>query len=270
MTSEINKVLRLSRELAQRAGEHLLSYRGKDNFSVEYKTSRDLVTSADLEAEEIIISGIKEFFPDDAILSEESSPLISKTHDFNHPLWIIDPIDGTTNFARQHHQFGISIAFMIEKKVEVGVVNSPFQGELFSAQRGKGAFLNQTRIQIRRCTELKEAVIGMGRPFKREEQAEFIRQADLVLHNCLDLRRIGAASVDLCWVACGRLDGFFETLNPWDIAAGSLIAREAGAEVGTMDGTASEQKLPLDLYAEKLLAAGPDLYEKLLKLLINS
>lgn len=224
------------------------------------------MTSADTEAEEIIVGAIRSRYPDHAILAEESAPKIQANHNYQDPLWIIDPIDGTRNFSRRHHQFAISIAFMVQGKMEVGVVYSPIQNELFHARRGLGAFLNEKPIKASACSDLGQALVAIGRPVKKHERSLFMKRMDLVQGNCMELRRLGAASLDTCWVACGRMDAFFETVNSWDIAAGGLIAREAGALTGTMDSKWSGEIMPLDLYATEFVVAAPDIYSKLLEL----
>jgi myo-inositol-1(or 4)-monophosphatase len=183
-------------------------------------------------------------------------------------LWILDPIDGTTNYAHGHPQVGVSIGFMYQRQIRAGVVHAPFMGETFTAIRGGGAKLNGKPIKVSGTTELKKALVATGFPYRRDSLDQIIGRVRAVLENCRDVRRIGAGSLDICWVACGRLDAFYETLSAWDIAAATLIAREAGANVGNMvDYDNSGSAFPPDLFGEWLVTANPVLYPKIFELL---
>lgn len=251
---------------AERAAEVIRSHREQGAFKVNFKSERDLVTTADLEAEKAILSVITEHLPEDLILSEESFPTSNLDLPEGRRMWVIDPIDGTTNFAQGHHQVAVSIACAIGKHVEVAVVLAPFQGETFSAIRGQGAYLNGKAIQVSEKTEMTHALIATGFPYKRENVELLGEQLKQILLNCRDIRRLGSAALDLSWVACGRLDGYFESVQPWDMAAGALIAREAGAQVGTF-AEDERRGLAADLDGTKLLATSPAFYEPLKKLL---
>jgi len=258
---DLFQVLAVALIAAKQAGEFVVGERSKGEFKVNFKGERDLVTEADIGAEKIILAAIREEFPNDKILSEEASP---NEQDFLHPLWIIDPIDGTTNFAEGHHQVGISIAFAEGGIAKVGVVHAPFVQETFRAVRGNGAYLNDKRLQILDETDFSRALIGTGFPYKRDNLGPIIKRFSNVLSRCRDIRRLGAASLDISWVACGRLQGFYETLSPWDMAAACLIAREAGARIGHAYGYPENVSIPQELYAESLLVACPGIYEELL------
>ncbi|MCG8324662.1 MAG: inositol monophosphatase [Thiotrichales bacterium] len=203
---------------------------------VNSKGQNDFVSEVDHQAEAIIIQTIRESYPEHAILAEESGK--SGSSDAEDYLWIIDPLDGTTNYLHGFPQFAVSIALQHKGKLEQAVVFDPFKNEMFTAGRGNGAYLNDHRIRVSARKKLTGALIGTGFPFK--EQARL----DLYLDTFRDLfpmtsgiRRAGAAALDLAYVACGRMDGFWEFgLHSWDIAAGTLLIQEAGGIVTDMQG----------------------------------
>jgi myo-inositol-1(or 4)-monophosphatase len=237
----VTEVLETARQAAQVAGETIRSVRASSNENIQFKGDRDLVTTADIAAEHAIISLIRERFPDHTILAEESSSQPSASH-HNGPVWVIDPVDGTTNFAHGHHQVGVSIGWVFNGRAEVGVVYAPFLGELFHATCGGGAYLNDERINVRDVTAVAQALIGTGFPYDRSAAEVLGERLSRVLSQCRDIRRLGAASLDLCWVACGRLDAFYESgLNPWDGVAGIVIVREAGGSVSHFAPTPTEK-----------------------------
>lgn len=259
---DLKHVLQVTLDAAKQAGKFIVAEREKGEFHISFKGERDLVTEADLGAEKIILSVIRAAFPNDAILSEEASP---NEKDFSGPLWIIDPIDGTTNFAQGHPQVGVSIAFSEGGLTQVGVVHAPFLNETFSAIRGSGSWLNDKRLQVVDETKFSRALVGTGFPYKRDKLGPLIKRLENVLAHCRDLRRLGAASLDISWVACGRLQGFYESLSPWDMAAACLIAREAGARVGHIYGLPADAGFPEELYGLDLIVACPGIYEELLQ-----
>ncbi len=222
---------------AKMAGKVICSLIGKVQVN-EKGVNYNLVTGADTAAERIIIQAIMARYPDDAILGEESAASTS----LSAPrLWIIDPIDGTTNFAHSIPHFAVSIAFARAGEVQCGVVFNPVSGELFSAQRGGGVWCNSQPIAVSSVPELSKSVIVTG--FYYERESLMVRTLDsmreLLLANIQGIRRTGAASLDLCYVACGRFDGYFEyRLSPWDFAAGMLIVMEAGGVCVDRDGEA--------------------------------
>lgn len=267
MNSNLDQILDVAMAAALSAGEEIKRIRSADSLDVTYKGAHNLVTSADLAAEKIVVERIKAAFPGHHFLSEERNPELAPDHSFDNPLWIIDPVDGTTNYAHGHLQVGISIAYMEKRAVQAGVVHSPFQSETFTAIKGRGARLNGHPIKVSGCSSLSSALIATGFPYEREDLRQIVKRIELVLKSCRDIRRLGAASLDICWVAMGRIDGFYETLSAWDIAAGCLIASEAGAEVGFIEEQPEGSKLPRDLYAEGLVVATPAVYGKLRELL---
>lgn len=180
-----------------------------DLLTRSFKSETELVTSADLKADEFICNAIRQRYPDHRILSEESAPDMSNA-DYDNPVWIIDPIDGTVNYAHGHYQVAVSIAYIEKGDIHSGAVYNPFLDELFLAQRGAGAWLNGKPIRVGSQTELRRSLIATGFPYDKSALAPFVRQLSLVLEHCADIRRIGSAALDICWVAMGRLDGYYE------------------------------------------------------------
>lgn len=266
MRPEEDSILRFAEGLAKKAGDFLIAQRRDKSFSKSYKADRDLLTSADKEAERLIIDSIHRSYPGHHIIAEESSPDLSHPENLRGPLWIIDPIDGTVNFIHGQPQVGVSIAFAQGGEVTHGVVNAPFSGEMFAARKGHGAYLNGKHIHTSNCDNLKTSLIATGFPANRDHVDEMLVKLRKVLVLCQDVRRIGAASVDICWVACGRLDGFYESLKPWDIAAGALVVREAGGLTGTTDQSLTGM-LPMDLYSSNFVAACPGIFGDLCEML---
>lgn len=264
-----DEMMRLALHAATKAGEAIRKIRGEGSLDVRYKSALDLVTKADLEAERIIIGEISRVFPEHRFLSEESHTDSSAARFKEIPFWVIDPVDGTTNFAHGHHQVGVSIAFCDEGEVKVGVVHAPFQSETFSAIRGAGAALNGAPIAVRACDRLEQALVATGFPYERVDIDIVVGRVRRVLKNCRDIRRIGAGSLDISWVACGRLDAFYETLQPWDIAAAILIAKEAGAVVRSTVPIPENYPLPAELFSEGIVVASPSLIDKLYELLMQ-
>ncbi|MDF1761989.1 MAG: inositol monophosphatase family protein, partial [Oleibacter sp.] len=195
-------------------------------------------------------------------LSEELNP--NQLTDAEH-LWIIDPIDGTVNFAHQHSQVAVSIAYYFKGKAQVGVVHNPFTGETFYACKGMGAYINDTVIQCAKTNELRRALIATGFPYVKDHLPKLMRRLETVLTQCADIRRIGSAALDICWVACGRLDGYYESVQPWDFAAAQLIAREAGAQFGHIHPL-PEFNNP-ELQGEDIIVCVPELFDQLQSLL---
>ncbi|MBP9838934.1 MAG: inositol monophosphatase, partial [Proteobacteria bacterium] len=164
---------------------------------------------------------------------------------------------------------GVSIAYAYNGEVLVGVVNCPFLNEIFTAVKGKGAFLNDKRISVGVCDELVTSLVATGFPYRRDNLAPIMKRANKVLENCQDLRRPGAASIDLCWVACGRIDAYYEDVLPWDIAAGALVVKEAGGVINFINGYPSSHPIPEDLYNVGLVASNNSIAPKLLDILKN-
>ncbi|RMD87088.1 MAG: inositol monophosphatase [Candidatus Dadabacteria bacterium] len=233
-------------------------------FKTSCKSSRaDLVTTCDLESEKMIVEAISKRYPNHAILTEETACDLEEL-DFNAPLWIIDPLDGTVNYAHGIPYYAISVGFMVEGSVIVGVVHIPTTGVTYTAIKGRGAFKKGERIYVSDTETLAKAVIATGFPYKRDEETieEVSNSVKSMLREVGGIRRFGAAALDLCWVAEGVIDGFYEAyLNPWDIAAGGLIVREAGGKVCTLKP--SPKPLPEDLKCTGYLAATPAIADPL-------
>jgi myo-inositol-1(or 4)-monophosphatase len=230
------------------------------SYSITSKgTINDLVTEVDKHSEAAIINIIKNDFPDHQILSEEIGE-IRRESDYK---WIIDPIDGTVNFAHRIPLCCISIAVEKEGEVLMGAVYNPFLNELFFAQRGFGATLNDKKISVSDNADPSSAFLVTGFPYRWMDMPnDPVEVFGRFIKNGVPVRRLGSAAIDLCWVACGRFDGFWEHyLNPWDVAAGFLIVEEAGGRVTDHDG------LPYTPYAKKLLATNGRMHDPLLKVL---
>jgi myo-inositol-1(or 4)-monophosphatase len=228
-------MLNIAFKAAREASKLILNkYDRLDTVKVLEKDNNDFVTEVDQAAEQIIIETLKESYPDHSFLGEESGELEGDPNQ----QWIIDPIDGTTNFIHGFPHFCISIAFKLNGKIEHGLIYDPIRQELFSASRGKGAQLNDKRIRVSQCKTLSNALIGTGFPFKQKQQFNhYLKTFEAIFPKSRGIRRSGSAALDLAYVAAGRLDGFWElSLKPWDIAAGVLLIQEAGGLVGDVHG----------------------------------
>jgi myo-inositol-1(or 4)-monophosphatase len=219
---------------ARRAGSVInRAARDLDVLSVTTKRHNDFVTEVDQAAEAEVIDILKRAYPDHAILAEESGA--SGSSDY---VWIIDPIDGTTNFIHGFPQYAVSIALQHKGQLTQAVIFDPTRNELFTATRGRGAYLNEQRIRVSKRIHLKDALVGTGFPFREIDNFdEYMRMFRRATHETAGVRRAGAASLDLAYVACGRLDAFWESgLQPWDTAAGALLIMEAGGLISDYDG----------------------------------
>jgi myo-inositol-1(or 4)-monophosphatase len=204
-----------------------------DAIPVERKARHDYVSEVDKACEAEIVREIKRFYPDHAFLCEEGGQIGDDDH-----VWIIDPLDGTSNYLHGIPHFAVSIAKQFRGKTEHAVVYDPIREELFAASKGSGAYMNNKRIRVSARNGLEDAVLATAFPFRdRENLQAYARVFQAVFSKIEDFRRAGTASLDLAWVAAGRMDGYFELgLKPWDVAAGSLIVREAGGVVLDFDG----------------------------------
>lgn len=257
-------------EAAQRGGAVAREQRASQSVNISLKSARNLVTTADIASEKAIIETIRAYFPEHKILAEESSDPDLAASFNSGPTWVIDPIDGTTNYAHGHNQVGVSVAYVVDGVAQAGAVLAPFQGELFTATKGGGAFCNDAPIRATETHTLSDALIATGFPYERVNIDRICARLLHLLRTCRDIRRIGAASVDISWVACGRLDAFYEeTLSPWDGAAGCLIAREAGAKVGHYPYDHESQKKTAtytnDLFMDNIVVAAPRVFEEVLR-----
>ena len=230
-----------------------------DKLTIRRKQQNDFVSEVDHAAEEAIISTLRDAYPDHGFLAEESG---YRDRQADH-LWIIDPLDGTTNFLHGFPQYCISIALQHKGAITQAVVFDPNRNELFTATKGVGAYLNDRRIRVSRIDKIEDALVGTGFPFREMGHLdEYVRMMKNVMRTCSGIRRPGAAALDLAWLACGRLDGFWEMgLSPWDMAAGSLLIREAGGLVGDFEG--NDQYL----YSGRIVASNGKLFAAFLRLL---
>jgi len=205
-----------------------------DKLTVRTKRQNDFVSEVDHAAEDAIISTLKAAYPDHGFLGEESG-----YHDRDAEyLWIIDPLDGTTNFLHGVPQYCVSIGLQQKGVLQQAVVFDPNRNELFTATKGVGAYLNDRRIRVSRTDKIGDALVGTGFPFREQVNLdEYLRMLKNVMKTCSGVRRPGAAALDLAWVACGRMDAFWEIgLSAWDMAAGALLVREAGGLVADLEG----------------------------------
>ncbi len=204
-----------------------------DAIPYEKKARHDYVTEVDKACEEEIVREIKRYYPEQSFLCEEGG-----ASGDSEVVWVIDPLDGTSNYMHGIPHFAVSIAQRVNGRTEHAVVYDPMRDEMFTATRGSGAFLNQKRIRVSARSNLENAVLATAFPFRQRKQLQaYARVFQAILSKIEDFRRAGTASLDLAWVAAGRLDGFFELgLQPWDVAAGTLIVREAGGVVMDWEG----------------------------------
>jgi myo-inositol-1(or 4)-monophosphatase len=205
-----------------------------DKLTIRKKRQNDFVSEVDDAAEEAIISVLRDAYPDHGILAEESGRTDTKS-DY---VWVIDPLDGTTNFLHGFPQYCVSIGLLHKGKPTQAVVYDTNRNELFTASKGVGAYLNDRRIRASRADKLEDALVGTGFPFREVGHLDdYLRMFKNVTKGTSGIRRPGAAALDLAWVACGRIDAFWEIgLSPWDMAAGALLVREAGGLIGDLDG----------------------------------
>jgi myo-inositol-1(or 4)-monophosphatase len=254
--------------IAQLAGKRIKELREKKQFNESLKDGYELVTTADLISHDLIKTEISRIFPDHYLISEEDSE--QKDLLIHQPTWIVDPIDGTVGYANNHYQVAVSIAFAVENKVQVGVVYNPFLDEMFYAYNGIGAFLNNKPIKVKEVHDLKQCVIGTGFPHKRDDIRDVIVVLENILPKVRDIRRLGSPALDICWVACGRMQGFYEgKLHPWDVAAAKLIANEAGAKSGYYCAEPN-MIIPDCLNGESIIVSSPEIFDEFQKALLTS
>ncbi len=234
MVENMKNFRELAREAARAAGA-ILRANWRLPKSIDYKGAIDLVTSADRESERIITELIRRDFPDHSILAEEQTDIQNAQSDYR---WIVDPLDGTTNFAHGYPQFSISIALERSGRVIFGLVYDPLREECFEAALGAGAALNGEALRVSAVSELDKALLATGFPYDRRDFADFyLGYFREFMIRCQGIRRGGSAALDLCYIACGRIDGYWELkLKPWDIAAGALIVAEAGGRLSDFSG----------------------------------
>jgi myo-inositol-1(or 4)-monophosphatase len=234
MTDNIVEFLAVAWDAANAAGK-IIRRSWQQSKTIDYKGAIDLVTTIDRETERKIVEVIQRSFSDHAILAEEDTNLPGNGKEYR---WIIDPLDGTTNFAHSYPHFCVSIALECAGEVVLGLVYDPLRGECFKAVKGEGATLNGGPIRVSNVTELDKALLATGFPYDRREKADFyLSFFKGFMTRSQGIRRNGSAALDLCYVACGRIDGFWELqLRAWDTAASALIVEEAGGKVSDLSG----------------------------------
>lgn len=248
---------------AARRGASVINRASFDLGKIEVtrKTHNDFLTQVDLAAEEAIIDILISAYPDHAVLAEESGK--STNYENNEFVWIIDPLDGTTNYMHGFPQYCVSIALQQRGVTQQAVIYDPVHNDLFTATKGQGAFLNEKRIRVSKLDRIADSLIGTGFPARDLTKLdEYMEMFKIMTKNCQGLRRPGSAALDLAYVAAGRLDGFFEKgLSSWDIAAGALLIAEAGGIVSDFTGEAD--------YLEKgdVIAGNPKIFYQIISLL---
>jgi myo-inositol-1(or 4)-monophosphatase len=250
---DLRELLDTALEAARRAGQ-VLADRFGGQRTIRYKGGIDLVTDADHASEKVMLELLRQRFPEHAVLAEESGG--STGNGFR---WILDPLDGTTNYSHRVPHFCVSVAVEGPDGLLAGVIHDPVREETFAASRGGGATLNDEPIRPAETGDLDGALLCTGFPYDVRERPEApLGLFNRLMRRCQGIRRFGSAALDLAYVACGRFDGFFEFgLKPWDIAAGVLLVQEAGGRVSRVDGE------PLDLSVGDIVGAAPGVYEAL-------
>jgi len=253
-------LLNFAIQTARDAGRILADRVGRA-LQISNKGDIDLVTESDLASEKLIIDRIKTHYPRHAILAEESGITTAVSGDSDWK-WIIDPLDGTTNYSHGYPCFCVSIGLERAGRIELGVVFDPLRDEIFTAERGQGATLNDRRIRVSEVEDLNRAMLCTGFPYDVRERPYFARHFTNFTMAAQAVRRDGSVALDLAYVACGRFDGFWEDgLNPWDIAAGVLLVEEAGGRVSDFNGDA------LDIYTPQVLVSNGLVHEAMMRVL---
>ena len=259
MSSNLHPMLNVAIKAARAAGA-IINRAALDVESVRVsaKQTNDFVTEVDQAAEAIIIETLLTAYPDHGILAEESGEKPGKHGGADH-VWIIDPLDGTTNFIHGFPVYCVSIALAVKGKLEQAVVYDPTRNDLFCATKGRGAYLNDRRIRVAKRTHLRDTLLSTGFPFRPGDAMKpYLALLGDVMPRCAGVRRPGSAALDLAYVAAGFSDGFFELgLSPWDVAAGALLVTEAGGLVGNFTGESDF------LHQRECLAANPKIYAQL-------
>jgi myo-inositol-1(or 4)-monophosphatase len=255
MTFEIQNFVSVAWEAAAAAGSLIREHWQKPK-SIDYKGAIDLVTSMDRQSEQRIVELLRNHFPNHSILAEEETDWVGTEGRYR---WIIDPLDGTTNFAHSYPQFSVSIALECDSEVILGLVYDPLRGECFKAVKGEGATLNGDAIRISAVSELDKALLATGFPYDQREKADFyLSFFKAFMTRSQGVRRNGSAALDLCYVACGRIDGFWEfKLRPWDTAAAALIVEEAGGRLSDLSGK------KFSIWGEETLASNGAIHDEM-------
>ncbi len=261
---QFGSILDFAEATAREAGALIASMR-QAGLAHQYKKANELVTNADLAADKLIIERIRARFPHHALMTEESFQGARKDLSLQDPIWIVDPIDGTVNYAHGHFMVAVSIAYAIDGEVQVGVVHNPFLNETYTATLGAGSEVNGQALQVSHQSDLGKALVATGFPYDKSGVPPIIERVQRILTQCQDIRRLGSAAMDICWVAQGRLDAYFESLSPWDFAAARLIALEAGARCGHFSPV--PDGVPECIHCLDLLITTPELFEPIRDLL---
>lgn len=252
-------MLNFATDIAREAGNLLVQKLG--SAKITNKGDINLVTEADIAAENLIIDRIRSYHPQHGILAEESGEAVLKGKPSEWK-WIIDPLDGTTNYAHGYPCFCVSIALERKGELEIGVVYDPMRDEMFAAERGCGATLNDRKIRVSSVEQLSGAMLCTGFPYNVRERPDFARDFTNFTMNAQAVRRDGSAALDLAYVACGRFDGFWEDgLSPWDVAAGALLISEARGRITNFKDE------PVDIYNEQVLASNGLIHEAMMHVL---
>ena len=252
-------MLNFAIQTARDAGRLLVQRLGAAQISK--KGDIDLVTEADIAAEELIIERIRSYYPQHSILAEESGETVIVEHSSEWK-WIVDPLDGTTNYAHGYPCFCVSIAAEFQRVIQIGVVYDPMRDEMFAAERGNGATLNGRTIRVSDIDDISRAMLCTGFPYNVRERHDFAREFARFTMEAQAVRRDGSAAIDLAYVACGRFDGFWEDgLNPWDMAAGVLLIEEAGGKVSNY------KNQPLNIYTKQVLTSNGLVHEAMMRVL---
>ena len=264
MTSPDPIFLATATEIVLRAGDIQMSRR-ESGFHVNKKGTIDLVTEVDLECEQMCRALLADRFPDHDVLAEELSPGPAEPAAARYR-WVFDPLDGTTNYAHGLPVFCASLALEIEGVAEVGAIYDPTRRELFTAERGEGAFLNGARLRVSETSEILDALLVTGFPYDVHQQLDrLLEMFGAFLGRARAVRRLGSAALDLCYVAAGRFDAFWEQhLKPWDVAAGALIVQEAGGRITGMDGSR------FDPAAAHLVASNGRIHDRMLQVIADA
>ena len=253
-------MLNFAIQTARDAGRILAERFGRA-IQISQKGDIDLVTEADIAAERLIVERIKTHYPRHGILAEEAGAL-EVVNERSESRWIIDPLDGTTNYAHGYPCFCVSIGLERHGILEVGVIYDPTRDEVFAAERGEGATLNGRSIHVSEIEDLNSAMLCTGFPYDVRERGDFARHFSNFIMRAQAVRRDGSAALDLAYVACGRFDGFWEEgLRPWDVAAGVLLVEEAGGRVSRYDGSA------FDIYTPPILTSNGLIHEAMMRVL---
>jgi myo-inositol-1(or 4)-monophosphatase len=253
-------LLNFAQNVAREAGLILLEKFGRVLKTTD-KGDKNIVTEADIASEEYIVGQIKTHFPRHRILAEEAGEVIVETGESEYR-WVIDPLDGTTNFSHGYPCFCVSVGLERDGVLQLGAIYDPTRDEMFAAERGNGATLNGRRIQTSSVENLERALVVTGFPYDVQTRERFVELFSRFVLNSQAVRRDGSAAIDLAYVACGRFEGFWEEgLSPWDTAAGALIVEEAGGRVSHYNGS------KFDIYRPQILATNGVVHEQMLEIL---